>query len=314
MVISSLPWSCFIARAAVSAAMAWPRCHSRAHDSSSTCRHNLTPQSRKVYGPDHGCCTPVESDRRHAQHRPACLACKNVVSQRDRLTYNKRPGRRKCSSSALLPLTASAHVIVLFIICLLCTGVLAESRLSTEKYSRISAQRRSLDSTLARRVEDLVDHSKPSKRQLSRMRFAPRQDDSSTAPESTITIPALSTTASSGDSEHKTTTTVTATSSLDATATVLATSSLPKPFDTSLGNNFTSTCLPFLNGMLNNQGFEECVPFSLLLQVCTFLSSVRYLTNIVRVPEFSRFFPSREISCQGDASPRCFLQCELRPL
>lgn len=42
---------------------------------------------------------------------------------------------------------------------------------------------------------------------------------------------------------------------------------LPSPFDTSLGNNYTSTtCLPFLQSFLSDPSFQACVPFSLLLQ------------------------------------------------
>lgn len=44
---------------------------------------------------------------------------------------------------------------------------------------------------------------------------------------------------------------------------------LPRPFDTSLGNNFTTdSCPQFFNDFLTNQTFLDCLPFSLLLQVC----------------------------------------------
>ena len=44
--------------------------------------------------------------------------------------------------------------------------------------------------------------------------------------------------------------------------------SLPQPFDTSLGSNFTSpTCPTFFNSFLSNDTFTSCLPFSLLLQV-----------------------------------------------
>jgi hypothetical protein len=43
---------------------------------------------------------------------------------------------------------------------------------------------------------------------------------------------------------------------------------LPHPFDTTLGNNFTTTSCPaFFNDFLSNQTFNDCLPFSLLLQV-----------------------------------------------
>lgn len=43
---------------------------------------------------------------------------------------------------------------------------------------------------------------------------------------------------------------------------------LPQPFDSSLGNNFTTdTCPQFFDDFLTNQTFLDCLPFSLLLQV-----------------------------------------------
>ncbi|TKX27450.1 hypothetical protein C1H76_0287 [Elsinoe australis] len=45
------------------------------------------------------------------------------------------------------------------------------------------------------------------------------------------------------------------------------TTALPTPFDTTLGNNFTSTqCLPFFQSFLSNATFNACLPFSLLMQ------------------------------------------------
>ncbi|MCJ1336213.1 hypothetical protein MMC09_001489 [Bachmanniomyces sp. S44760] len=45
-------------------------------------------------------------------------------------------------------------------------------------------------------------------------------------------------------------------------------SSLPKPFDTSLGSNFTTpSCPSFFKTFLANATFVSCLPFSLLLQV-----------------------------------------------
>jgi hypothetical protein len=42
---------------------------------------------------------------------------------------------------------------------------------------------------------------------------------------------------------------------------------VPRPFDTGLSNNFTSTCATFLNRMLKDDAFNKCHPFSLMLQV-----------------------------------------------
>ncbi len=45
-------------------------------------------------------------------------------------------------------------------------------------------------------------------------------------------------------------------------------SSLPRPFDTGLGNNYTNPdCLAYMNNMLRNETFTSCLPLSLLLQV-----------------------------------------------
>lgn len=44
---------------------------------------------------------------------------------------------------------------------------------------------------------------------------------------------------------------------------------LPQPFDTNLGSNFTAqSCPAFFETFLKNQTFQDCLPFSLLLQVC----------------------------------------------
>ncbi|KAK6442098.1 hypothetical protein LTR95_001652 [Oleoguttula sp. CCFEE 5521] len=70
----------------------------------------------------------------------------------------------------------------------------------------------------------------------------------------------------------------TPTSSEKSLATAVATSTaLPRPFDTSLGNNFTTTTCPaFFNSFLSNQTFQDCVPFSLLLQTSSsFFTTLR---------------------------------------
>lgn len=57
------------------------------------------------------------------------------------------------------------------------------------------------------------------------------------------------------------------------TATCQSASPLPSAFDTTLGNNFTSsTCPTFFQNFLRNDTFNECVPLSLLLQVGAWIS------------------------------------------
>jgi hypothetical protein len=44
-------------------------------------------------------------------------------------------------------------------------------------------------------------------------------------------------------------------------------SPLPTPFDSGFSSNITATCSSFMNDMLANATFKQCLPFSLLLQV-----------------------------------------------
>ncbi|KXL42356.1 MAG: hypothetical protein FE78DRAFT_82752 [Acidomyces sp. 'richmondensis'] len=51
------------------------------------------------------------------------------------------------------------------------------------------------------------------------------------------------------------------------TATPTDQTSLPRPFDSSLGNNFTSpSCPEFFHSFLTNSSFKDCLPLSMLLQ------------------------------------------------
>ena len=62
---------------------------------------------------------------------------------------------------------------------------------------------------------------------------------------------------------------------------------IPQPFDSALGNNFTTSCQSFFQRFLSNATFNACHPFSLLLQVCLSLqTSLRYF-NIPRLPVVS---------------------------
>lgn len=90
-----------------------------------------------------------------------------------------------------------------------------------------------------------------------RMGIYARQDDSSSS--------ATTTTASShGILAPSSTSSV---SESIQVATPISTS-LPRPFDSSIGNNFTETSCPqFFNDFLSNSTFQECLPFSMLLQV-----------------------------------------------
>ncbi|KAI9724891.1 MAG: hypothetical protein M1812_000167 [Candelaria pacifica] len=60
-------------------------------------------------------------------------------------------------------------------------------------------------------------------------------------------------------------------------------SPLPSPFDTNLGNNFTSSCQGFFQTVLNNSTFKACLPFSLLLQNSqSFFSAAKSIVRITQ--------------------------------
>ncbi|MCJ1389283.1 hypothetical protein MMC18_002139 [Xylographa bjoerkii] len=115
------------------------------------------------------------------------------------------------------------------------------------------------------------------------LRFFPRQDGSlfgsttatplstsggalaSTATPSAASILSSSTIPSSSSSANSSSTSTSP--SLMTASAVPTNEPLPRPFDTSLGSNFTnSACPAFFNSFLNNATFSSCLPFSLLLQ------------------------------------------------
>ncbi|KAK4635247.1 hypothetical protein CLAFUW4_01182 [Fulvia fulva] len=100
--------------------------------------------------------------------------------------------------------------------------------------------------------ELLFDRSEPPP--LPRMLLEPRQDDSLSSLPSTTTRPTGSSTPTTPGSGIQ-------------TASETASFDLPRPFDTSIGNNFTTTTCPtFFQNFLSNQTLRDCLPFSLLLQ------------------------------------------------
>ena len=105
------------------------------------------------------------------------------------------------------------------------------------------------------RADLLFDRSEPP---VPRMRIKRHEDDTvlpSSIPASTASSQAT------GSSSASSTLQTESPSSQDA---------LPRPFDTSLGNNFTApSCPAFFESFLTNETFNDCLPFSLLLQVCS---------------------------------------------
>lgn len=152
---------------------------------------------------------------------------------------------------------------------------------------------------LARRGEILVDHRPPPLvRQLERRQFfsttpQPTQGSSEESPTAQPSTTTRTTSSESTSPSLEPSTTSTMTTDPDAESP----SPLPRPFDTSLGANFTSNnCPNFFQRFLGSGEFSECLPFSLLLQVCLVMTvrhwkrkHTKFEITAIRIPiRFSR--------------------------
>ncbi|KAF2399521.1 hypothetical protein EJ06DRAFT_522411 [Trichodelitschia bisporula] len=188
---------------------------------------------------------PFSSCRRSAAEQPLESAAPY---------HNIHPGRRKPAASCRHRTSTTWRLAIAFLLslALLCSTASAQ----------VHHQHPSLQK-LARKSELLYDHSKPPV-PLLRRALIERQEEE---------IVAATTEAAAATSEIPTPS-FTLVSSTDVAAAATATadagiksSSLPQPFDTSLGSNFTSTgCPTFFQKMLSDNQFQKCYPLSLLLQ------------------------------------------------
>lgn len=174
-----------------------------------------------------------------------------------------RPGRRRC------PFTEPLTILLISFSAILLLSTLCTPAGATE----IPAQfrRGPAFARLARRGEILIDV--PILRRQGGDPFdtgtATSTKSSSSSSSSSRDVSTYSTTATPLPS------TVTAPSSSSAfsTGTIMTAPTstnvpLPRPFDTSLGSNFTSASCPnFFSSFLGNSTFTSCLPLSLLLQV-----------------------------------------------
>ncbi|KAL8869395.1 MAG: hypothetical protein Q9174_004300 [Haloplaca sp. 1 TL-2023] len=91
------------------------------------------------------------------------------------------------------------------------------------------------------------------------------------------------------------------TSSAEPTSIVTApgsASSLPRPFDTGLGNNYTQpNCPVFINSFLRNETFTSCLPFSLLLQ-----NSMSFFSVTKSIPTITT---TLDATCNVPDEPAC---------
>lgn len=119
-------------------------------------------------------------------------------------------------------------------------------------------------------------------------------------------------------SKHISSITPTPTSSSGGIATATLTQSmspLPSPFDGGFSSNITATCSAFMNNMLGNSSFQQCLPFSLLLQVSFFSFSIHPPNSIctrsdIHKTELDILLSSRKISRSNNPNPRRDLRCE----
>ena len=170
---------------------------------------------------------------------PACRrprrAC--AIKQQSPIRVRERP------SSVLLPGSWRKMQSLVFavVLCLLvcCHGVAAQEVYTAEPWEGLA---------------DLVfDHSPPPSKPV---RLQARQESSEAFPSATRVGDATGASASTS-------------SAATSSATSDSPSSLPTPFDSSLGNNFTApSCPAFFDTFMNNATFNHCRPLSLLLQVC----------------------------------------------
>lgn len=88
---------------------------------------------------------------------------------------------------------------------------------------------------------------------------------------------------------------------------------LPSPFDANLGNNFTSSSCPaFFQNFLNNESFRNCLPLSLLLQVCD--RDYIFVINSILIPattDFQWILRNHTLSRPAHRNSRRHLPCRL---
>jgi hypothetical protein len=159
---------------------------------------------------------------------------------------------------------------LLFVVVLFLNGVAAQERIHPALQK------------LARKGELLFDHS-PAPDSPHRRVLMGRAAASSTAAVSAIATLVETTSSETASGTAAVSSAVASASSAAASSTGIATAPgsktgvLPQPFDTSLGNNFTSTACPtYFTKFLADSTFQSCYPFSLLIQVSTPISNLLY--------------------------------------
>ena len=172
-------------------------------------------------------------------HRIKCEREERPDGMRINTAQRPRPGRRRLSMRHLSPSLIQIILFVNVILLVLC--------MPTEAAEHAGSHNRAIKGHFVDgRI--MFDHNPIALPALHR-----RDDPASTDTVSSTAAaeaPAASTSASS-----------------------TTTTSLPRAFDAGFGTNYTQpSCPTFLRSMVNNDTFNACVPFSLLLQVRPFFS------------------------------------------
>lgn len=172
------------------------------------------------------------------------------------------------------PQTSSLLLFILFSCCIsftTATTFIDEEMVEVQAREVTAALLGSTFARLARSGTILVDRSLPP---IAAGVVLHQRDELFDSQDSVSTLSASSTKLSSTSSTATVGTAATTTSSGLASATDTSSVTLPTPFDLGFSNNITSSCESFMTSMLSNATFQTCLPFSLLLQVSTFLPRV----------------------------------------
>lgn len=224
------------------------------------------------------CAQPATITRLSHGLRHDCSLPKRTVS-RPRHISRPAPALKPSSFRPTL-------VLVLLALLLLCCGCASAAGTQTDR-QRLRA--------LARRGEIVWDRSAP--------------------PPSPQRMPLLHRRHNGDDDDDSSTTLVprrTSTTTTTAADTASSSASIPQPFDTALGSNFSSsTCPSFINSFLDNSTFVGCVPLSLLLQVCAL---IRIPPLPLTIADLERLLRNHPLRCAHHPGPRRIMFDQFRPV
>ena|SRR5579862_1898760 len=170
-----------------------------------------------------------------------------------------RPRMQRLRNVRLSPLYFSTLMLVLAL-CSCCRPVAATI---TASEITIDAAMSSALASLEREGRILVDTRPPPN--VAELRK--RQDEGTTTMDSSTSSSTIEPSSTTTANSSSTSTSLSPTSIPTDSGTPNS-DSLPTPFDSGVGTNFTtSSCPNFLTSFLSSAAFKSCLPFSLLLQV-----------------------------------------------